>query len=75
MSYHIIHIPQVKDRTKHSAGNGGNIGSSAHHIPKLDPTTGLRLYHGNGCQYYPDCFTCPFPPDKCRYGNRIHRSK
>lgn len=33
----------------------------------LDPTTGLKLRHGNGCYYYPNCFTCPIPVEKCKY--------
>lgn len=69
MSYHIEYIPIVHDKTNHSKGNGGQVGSGVHHIPKLDPTTGLRLYHGNGCSKWDNCFTCPFPPDECHYGN------
>jgi len=75
MSYHIEYIHQAHDRTKHSAGNGGQVGSGVHHLPKPDPVTGLMLYHGNGCSSYPNCFTCPFPPDKCRYGNGCNGGK
>lgn len=43
MSYHIEYIPQTHDRTNHSKGNGGQVGSGVHHLPKLDPITGLKL--------------------------------
>ena len=38
-------------------------------ITKTKDVEKHTLLHGNGCHYHADCFTCPFPPDKCKYGN------
>lgn len=46
--YHIIHIPIVHDRTKHSKGNGGRKGSSIGHRPKSLIGESSILY-GDGC--------------------------
>lgn len=74
MSYHIEYIPQTPDRTKHSKGNGGKVGSGVHHIPKLDPITGLRLCHGNGCKIGGNnCFECKLPD--CSWGKVITSKK
>lgn len=34
-----------------------------HHLLK-----GQVLATGNGCKSHPDCFTCPFEPNDCRFG-------
>lgn len=37
----------------------------AHNHPKREDG---QLVGGNGCIDHPlDCFTCPYPPDDCRY--------
>jgi hypothetical protein len=28
---------------------------------------GVKYHTGTGCPSHSDCFTCPFPPDSCRY--------
>ncbi|MDD5338458.1 MAG: hypothetical protein PHG35_03480 [Dehalococcoidales bacterium] len=28
---------------------------------------GVKFRTGIGCPDHPNCFTCPFPPDKCQY--------
>ncbi len=29
-----------------------------------------KLMGGNGCKAHPDCFTCPFGPDDCRWESK-----
>jgi len=36
-------------------------------LPPVDPITGLRLLHGNGCHVHDNCFTCP-----AKYRNNCH---
>ena len=36
-----------------------------HNRARVDLVTGERLIGGNGCHYWDNCFTCPFPPYKC----------
>lgn len=43
-----------------------NIRNKTSHIPPIDPATGRRLLHGNGCDKYPNCLTCPY--EKCTFG-------
>jgi len=50
-----------------SHGNHSAMGIQGHHLPPVDPATGLRLTHKNGCHKHPNCFTCPFEPDDCKY--------
>ncbi len=46
-----------------------------HQTPQLDPVTGLHLTYGNGCHKYPNCFDCPFPPERCYYNSAKPRAK
>lgn len=39
-----------------------------HQLAPLDLATGKRLVYGNGCHAWDNCFTCPFPGDKCKFG-------
>ncbi len=45
------------------------VGDRAHHTSVVDPATGKRLLHGNGCNACDNCFVCPF--DNCHaYADR-----
>lgn len=39
--------------------------------PKSFNSQGLFLQYGNGCTLHPNCFECPEPPNKCRYGGNV----
>jgi len=61
MSYHIEHIPQTHDRSKHSKGNGGKgIG----HYKNKSYAGERALLYGSGCTRWHDYFTCPLPDGK-----------
>ncbi len=52
----------------------GKLEFSGHKLPPIDPTTGQRLIHGNGCETFPNCFECPLAPDdKCKYQDKSWR--
>lgn len=40
---------------------------SVHYRKVYDEITGIHLAYGNGCRHHDDCFTCPYPPDGCKY--------
>ena len=55
------------------AGVKGTYIPARHNEVKVDPATGLRLLTGNGCSKWKDCFTCPYPPDECHYGENTRQ--
>jgi len=69
VSYNTKHTPQVHDRTNSSKGNGGS-NRERDYLPPIDPVTGLRLRHGNGCHEHDNCFTCaPELANYCQWGS------
>jgi len=55
----------VSKATKYS-GTGKGKGGEAGHMKKWGGNA-VRYYGGNGSKRHPDCFTCPFPADDCRW--------
>lgn len=55
--------------TNHQENRGDNDKASVakFYLPSIDPTTGLRLRHGNGCYAFDNCFAYPYPENKCKY--------
>lgn len=76
MSFHIIYIPQVHDRSKQLKGYGSKQGCPAgHRIKSLDES---GLLYGNGCSKHHDCFSCPLPEcsfdlEKTRYAKNKNK--
>lgn len=60
MSYHIVYIPQVHDRSKQKKGYGGVDGRSAGHNRYFNDK-GVFYVDGMGCSRHHNCFTCPLP--------------
>lgn len=64
--FHVVYAPSSNFATKPKVrGNGGKLGNPGHRIKTLKNNKSLT--YGNGCRKWPDCFTCPFPPDTCYF--------
>lgn len=53
-------------------GNGDKIGAPAGHQKKTSRGV-VKYLHGLGCQFFVDCFDCPF--DECRWHDDKHSYK
>ncbi len=54
-------------------GNGSKKGTNIGYQTKS--TKGRGILANNGCHDFPDCFTCPFPPDACHFDYERERQR